>query len=341
MCHQSRPTHVTSGRVRDFTELLTDAAEADFAHDIALKKDILLRALSAEGPADDLAAAERGLARLAWKYHLEFDEAISWLEKAAARDVDLFQTWRERGRLELRRQDFDAARRAAEQATAVAATTTERQAALAGLAAVVVEEATTRRLEGQPTDDRLVDETLTTLKELVRAEPGDLGPSRLLVAAALLGDDPAAVIEGWRSFYHVAPDSPAPNQVAEAGRTLERLMAAWKGAESGAEARAAVVVALADSRFFTEAALVALGEGALLIKSHCRSLLRRAAHAGSHGSHNPCRRPVFCGSTPPLFVVEGTHRLDAGCPQGGNETGAEMSHALLDGNALAKVSPCI
>lgn len=240
------------------TELLTDAAEADFAHDIELKKDILLQALSAEGPADDLAAVERSLARLAWKYNLEFDEAIGWLEKAAAREVDLFQTWRERVRLELRREDFDAARRAAEQTAAAAVTGTERQTARAVLAAVVVEEATTLRLAGQPTDQRLVDEALTTLKELARAEPGDLGPSRLLVAAALLGDDPAAVVDGWRSFYHVAPDSPAPNQVAEAGRTLERLMAAWTGAESGAEARAAVVVALADSRFFTEAALVAL-----------------------------------------------------------------------------------
>jgi len=243
---------------KSVTELLTDAAAADFAHDIERKQEILLLALSAEGPADELAAAERSLARLAWKYHLEFDEALGWLEKAAARDVDLFQTWRERVRIELRREDFDAARRAAEQATAVAATKTERQAARAVLAGIVVEEATTRRLASQPTDERLLTEALTDLKELVRAEPGDLGPSRLLVAAALLGDDAAAVVEGWRSFYHVAPDSPAPNQVAEAGRTLERLMATWNGAESGAEARVAVVVALADSRFFTEAALVAL-----------------------------------------------------------------------------------
>ena len=245
-------------RSKSATELLTDAAEADFANDIELKKDILLRALSAAGPADDLATVERSLARLAWKYHLEFDAAIGWLEQATARDADLFQTWRERVRVELRREDFDAARRAAEQTSAVAATRTEHQTARAVLAAVVVEEATTLRLEGQPTDQHLVEEALTNLKELVRAEPGDLGPSRLLVAAALLGDDAAAVVEGWRSFYHVAPGSPAPNQVAEAGRTLERLMATWNGAESGAEARTAVVVALADSRFFTEAALVAL-----------------------------------------------------------------------------------
>ena len=243
---------------KSVTELLTDAAAADFAHDIELKREILLRALSAEGPADDLAVVERSLARLAWKYHLEFDEALGWLEKAAERDVDLFQTWREQVRIELRRGDFDAARRAAEQATTVTNTKTERQAARAVLAAVVVEEATTLRLDGRPTNQRLVDDALVDLKELVRAEPGDLGPSRLLVAAALLADDTGAVIEGWRSFYHVAPDSPAPNQVAEAGRTLERLMATWNGAESGAEARTAVVVALADSRFFVEAALVAL-----------------------------------------------------------------------------------
>jgi len=39
---------------------------ADFPTDIELKKEILLRAISAEGPAEDLAEAERALARLEW-----------------------------------------------------------------------------------------------------------------------------------------------------------------------------------------------------------------------------------------------------------------------------------
>jgi hypothetical protein len=240
------------------SEFLTDAAEADFANDLELTRTILLRAVAAEGPADDIAEAERRLARLAWKYHLEFEEAVGWLEKATSRGVDLFETWCERVRLELKRGDFDAARWAAVQAGTGAETRSQRQAARAVLAEVVVEEATVRRLEGKPIDDGLIEQALEVLSDLVQAEPGDLGPSRLLVAVALLRDDPPAVIEGWRSFYHVAPGSPAPNQVAEAGLSLERLMATWQGAESSAESRAAVVVALADSRFFTEAALVAL-----------------------------------------------------------------------------------
>lgn len=53
-------------QAKSVEEYLTDAAKADFATDIELKKEILLRAISAEGPAEDLAEAERALARLEW-----------------------------------------------------------------------------------------------------------------------------------------------------------------------------------------------------------------------------------------------------------------------------------
>lgn len=251
---QQRPTSVA--------EFLADADEADFAFDVELQRDDLLRALAADGPADDLARAERRLARLAWKYDLDFEEAVTWLDSATARDVDLFETWREHVRLELRRGNLDAARRAAERAGVVAETESDRWVARAVLADVIIRHATSRRLDGESIDEALVETTLRSLEDLVRAEPGDLGPSRLLMTAALLRDDAPAVVAGWRSFYHVAPGSPAPNQVAQAGVVLEREMATWHGSDSSAEARARVVAALAESRFFTEAALVALDPGA-------------------------------------------------------------------------------
>ncbi len=243
---------------------LSEAERANASHDLERERRVLEHAerLAGEGQAGEAAErlageVQRRLAALDWKYHHEYTAARDRLLRAA-KGAEPADTWLAMARLEQARESFDDAREAARQALAQAETDRERRLARVALAKASVAEAVARRRAGEVADSEALRAAFADLHDLVLRDSGVLEPSRLLLRAALLLDRGDAAMLAWRSYFHAAPGTPVANLVAGAGVELEGLLSAWTGDATPTGERIALVEALETSRFFTEAALVAL-----------------------------------------------------------------------------------
>ena len=254
----------------DVALLLGEARKANFSHDIEEEKRILEHAEGLEGSAEDLAEVQRRLAVLDWKYHSRFESARERLLRAAD-GADPAEAWLALARLDQARERFDAAGSGAQRALETAETEDERRRSRIALGRAAIGEAVALRLQGKVGQTDALRATFDDLRDLVGREPGYLEPSRLLLQSALLVDRGEAALLAWRSYYHVAPGHPIPNAVADSGRELTRLLPGWKGKAAAAEDRVGLIEALAGSRFFTEAMLIALDpRGPIRVRENAR-----------------------------------------------------------------------
>jgi len=242
----------------DVASCLYEAKKADAAHDIALERRILEHAETLEGDLKDAAEVQRRLAVLDWKYHHRFDEARSRLLRAAKAGAEPAKALTALARMEQARQDHAAAREAAGEALAIAVKDSDRRAAILARARASVAEAVELRRGGKVGDTEALRKALDDLYGQVTQEPGEQAPAQLLLRAALLLDRGDAALLAWRSYYHVAPGRPSPNVIAGAWEDLKRILPLWQGADASPKERIDLVKALAGTRFFEEAALVAL-----------------------------------------------------------------------------------
>jgi hypothetical protein len=242
----------------DLVSCLNQANRANAAHDIELERRVLDHAETLQGDAKDAAEVQRRLAVLDWKYHHRFDEARSRLLRATESGAEPAKAWIALARMEQAREDHAAVREAANRALETVRKDSVRRAADLAVSRASVAEAAELRRNGEVGDTEALRAAFDDLHSLVTREPGDLEPSRLLLRAAVLLDRGDAALLAWRSYYHVAPGYPAPNAIAGAGEELKRILPGWQGAGAESSERIALVKALADTRFFTEAAMVAL-----------------------------------------------------------------------------------
>lgn len=185
----------------------------------------------------DAAAAERDLARVG-------DDS----EQAAA-------AWIERARLAAEvREDFAASAAAAQHAIRVAKQPLDLGRAVYFHAAALIEPVRRARLEGRCGDDAAnIGQAKLELAALV-AKAGPIpAPARLLLDAALLSNDGAAALAAWRGYYGPAAQS---SLLAGPAAVLAEGLSSWRSSDVPPAQRRAVGLALADSRFFTEAVLV-------------------------------------------------------------------------------------
>ncbi len=258
--------------IPDLATLLVEAGRANTAHDIALERTLLERAPELEGTPEKGAEVERRLAVLDWKYHARYDDARKRLH-TATEGAEPAEAWLALARLEQAAGGFDAAATASLQALDSATTADHTRRARLAFAEALIEKSIELRLAGKPVDESLA-EALTHVKELVRAEPGLIESSRRMLQAALMLDRDNDALAAWRSYFHVAPGGSMPNAVADAGERLERLFS--DGSDEPADRRFERVEALADSRLFTEAALVAYGSSETAEDPRVRQILAYA-----------------------------------------------------------------
>lgn len=237
--------------------LLGEATKANFTHDLERELGALQKAEKLDGEPEDVAEVQRRLAVIDWKYHALFAKARSRLLHATE-GPEPYRAWLALARMEQAGRRFEAARSAAEEARDLAKSTLEIDEAQLAIGRASVEEAVMERLAGNQGASAALRESFAELREMVEREPGYLEPSRLLLRSALILEDGPSALLAWRSYFHVTPDEPGPNLVARAGRELDRLLSRWQGDHATAKARIRLIEALADSRLYTEAALIGL-----------------------------------------------------------------------------------
>jgi hypothetical protein len=205
--------------------------------------------------------AEMALALIEWHIYENPQAARDRLSQLIERDRDAAEPFIALARMEIAQQDFVAARQAARGAMEVAQTGAQLRDAQRHFAWAVVEEATLSRLSPDSLtfpSDELLGEAHAMLREIVANMPGELQSSRLLLATSLLVDDGNRALLAWRSYYWVSEEQEPFPLLVDAYATLQEILPRWQGPASPAGDRERLINALADSRFFDAAALVAL-----------------------------------------------------------------------------------
>ena len=244
--------------------------EAETAHiqlDLKRTGRVLEAVLDDEASsAEDRAVALRRLAVLDWRFYLDDDRARDRLQQADGLAVERFETSLARARLETAARNYRDAQLAARQAIAMADTRTEVKEARIAFARAAMTEALsqlrgTALAGGNPSADldvSLLREASDMMEEVLNGEPGLLAPSSLQLGLALALEDGPRALAAWRLYYRVPPGEPVDGLFREAGATLERILPGWADRPLSGSEREGLVLALADSRFFDFAELVAL-----------------------------------------------------------------------------------
>ncbi len=209
----------------------------------------------------DRAEAEAELARIEWRIDGLPDAARERLARLIPASQKKVQPLLLLSRMERSLRRFDAAREAARRASAAAERKEDREASATLLALALVEEDVLAARGGggsafEESARQRLREALDLAAPRVRDGPGILALSQVELDAALLLDDGPSALEAWRSYYTAAGAADGA-LLAGPRAVLGEVLPRWKGPAAGREDREALVKALADSRFFTEAVLVA------------------------------------------------------------------------------------
>jgi len=239
------------------------AQQAFMSHDFARAEAAYRETLISDTVSARRLAAVVTLARISWRLRHDTAAADRLLGQATGLDRGSFTAAVERSAMLEAWGSHAAARAAALRAVDLAPSPVEREQGTVALAEAVIAPLLAVRLqrtvsEAAP-DEAALRDVLTRLAIAVREAPGRLEAARLLVRAGALAEDGPAMLEGWRSYYLVGTGDTASGPLANARRILTALLAPGGAAWSpGAAARADLVHALADSRFFDAAAALAL-----------------------------------------------------------------------------------
>jgi hypothetical protein len=201
----------------------------------------------------DLAAIR--LANIDWRIRHDAAAAERDLQLVREDGEERANAWIERAKMAAElRSDFVAERELAARAMALATRPLDRSRAALIYSFAAIEPLLRARIEGRCTSDP--DSFAVAAKEM-NAIVQSAGSSPLVARAqldiALLSNDGPGALTAWRGYYGPTAQS---SLLAGPAATLAVQLPAWGGVEAPAAQRRAVGLALADSRFFTEAMIV-------------------------------------------------------------------------------------
>jgi hypothetical protein len=236
------------------------AERAFMQHQLAAAERAYRDVLASDTVEEHRIEAAATLANLAWRVHRDTAAANRWLARIPL-PRGRFATVRERVLMRLEFNDAAGARIAARSAEQAAVTDSERREAVTLRARAAVEPALRARLAGQPVaaaDSAALEAAVAELVPTVLHGPGMLEPARLLLHGAILTENGAAALAGWRSYYLVGTGESAAAPLAEPRRALDSLLPRLTAGHETPAERVAIVQALGRSRWFASAAALAL-----------------------------------------------------------------------------------
>ncbi|NLV31264.1 MAG: hypothetical protein GXY47_08915 [Acidobacteria bacterium] len=234
---------------------------ADAAHrrmDLHATIDILTRlTVDAGSSADDKEKAFARLALLRAYFYKDNNSAVDLIQKALSISGNQPDLWTVQSRIHCLLGQYQEAEKAAQQALALAKTTSEILAARLALGLAVHDHSMRRFRAGEAPDDALLREGREALCAVLAVEPGQPRAAELLLGISLfLGDGPTAQF-AWRQFFRLPAERPAVGILAQPSVTLARILPHLHVRPLSREQRRSLIEALAQSRFYDYASLIA------------------------------------------------------------------------------------
>jgi hypothetical protein len=258
-CNAPARTQATVSSSLSARELLDRANEELIRTDVQRYAATLKEAASAQGSAEDHAMAAAALANYYWRIEKQYTTARKILSdttstECVARSLEL-------ARLEIAASDFSGSRKASRAAMACRGVTKQDlRRAYTLFAQAVEEEAFAQALAADVNAahlDENVQEALALAAPYISNESGLRELSRATLLLALWAGNGKVALQSWDSYYRLLPGTNAPAPLTSASQVLTSNLPSFSIRSSDAE-RAAVVEALARSRFFSEAAALSI-----------------------------------------------------------------------------------
>jgi hypothetical protein len=234
------------------------AGAAHSRMDLRATIDILTRLTVDTGAStEDKEKAFTRLALLRAYFYKDGKSADGLIQKALSIAGNRPDLWTVRSRIYGLLGQYLEAEKAAQQALALAKTTSEILEARSALGLAVYDRSMQKILANEAPDDALLREGRAALRAVLAVEPGQPRAAELLLGIALLlGDGPTAQF-AWRQYFRLPAEGPADGLLAQPGVTLARILPHLHALPLNREQRSSLIKALAQSRFYDYASLMA------------------------------------------------------------------------------------
>jgi hypothetical protein len=212
------------------------------------------------------AEAGQKLARMTWHVYGHLDEARRTLRKAAALKTKEFQTFKVLSGIELEGENYGLAREAAKLALAFAESRFETHDAYLAFAKATLDEAVNGILSSSSSsksdhsvanDKALLQKSFFMVDSVMTEEPGQITPSEVSLGMSLLLRNGPKAYGSWCQYYRIPENMSATGLMEKPQQSLKQILPSWTGQDLSMNDCRSLVLALADSRFFTYAAMVA------------------------------------------------------------------------------------
>lgn len=271
--------------------------------------DSLFHVAAADSSPDIRRGGLEGAALVAWRYRDDDASAERLLQRALAEGDDSGATLAALARVRNAERNWASATRLALDAAGRLAATGRRDGARRALRLAVtagVEPMLVERIDGgvvdpgrRPSRDTLA-LAVSRLAAVVHAAPGRADDSYALLLGALAVDDGPTALDAWVAYFDIGLTT-RPASLVAAQRTLADVLPTWNGARASEAARRRLVDALADSRLYIAAALVARAPGAPRPRGRASDIVVYAAfcRALTVAANDYYRRTLLGRATPP------------------------------------------
>jgi hypothetical protein len=206
---------------------------------------------------DDRVKAHMALARDAWKFDANTAAADKHIDSALGQTDNPSPLFLQQGRIRFEAGNFAAALTSAERAAATGKGPKERGEADLLRAQACLASNIARIDQGGVIDRPQLSRARELLESILTREPGRPEPSDTLLGVAILLDDGPSALRAWKSYFLIADTNRVPTTLYRPFSRFADLAATWKGQSLTQKDKHTLVVALAESRFFDYAAMVA------------------------------------------------------------------------------------
>jgi len=233
------------------------AAKCFLSLDLKGAERILHRILAeGEAPPESRAEALITQARIAWKFYQEPQQARELLAQATELKAKEYKVQTMLSRVNRESGQFEQALANADRAIELAESQRQWIDSRSLWAQAVWEQARERVEKDQPFDANRVEEGVTVLTGVLRKAPGSPGPSRVLLALALLTGDGETAWLAWKSYFNMADDDPPEGVLADPYDLLADVLPRWRGGPPNRQDGITLIRGLGDSRFYGYARLI-------------------------------------------------------------------------------------
>ena len=222
------------------------------------------RVAAKTGLPSERAAAERAMGLAAWRYHVDNASAVTHLDRALAVGADTTRTLLEWSRFELSRGHAQAALAYAERAMADVFDGEQRRVVIGARIRALLDPYLRSRIDGaavasgELSDTAKLRQALAQLETYTDSFPGAVQDALLLLKGALVVHDGPLALRAWHLYYLLDTGDTLHGPLAQPRRELAAVLPGLAtGVSLRREEHERLVKALAESRLFDAAALVA------------------------------------------------------------------------------------